>query len=95
MNGRVHDTEDTPAGRIAAVAKSLCMQMEKTNKEPDYADFKEVLAPFIEYELISARVEEVRTVCGRMITARVMELAVQLRDLKFPDQYDLRKKPEP
>jgi hypothetical protein len=89
MNGRVHH-EDTPEGRIAAVAKSLCIQMDKKLKrEPDYADFRDVLRPFIKKEILNARIEEARMLSGRVLTARVKELAAELEALEFSNVYDL------
>jgi hypothetical protein len=90
MNGRMHDCDESPEGRIAAVVRSLCIQMEKKRKrEPDYADFREVLRPFVQRELLNARIDEARKTAGLMLTARVRELAAELQALKFPDEYDL------
>jgi hypothetical protein len=89
MNGRVHH-EDTPEGRIAAVAKSLCIQMDKKLKrEPDYADFRDVLRPFIKKEILNARIEEARMQSGRVLTARVKELVAEIEALEFSNVYDL------
>jgi hypothetical protein len=95
MNGRI-DHDATPEGRIAAVAKSLGIQMaesrRKTGKgpsEPDYADFRDVLRPFIQRELLLARIDEARKISGRALTERVKELARQLADLQMPDGFDL------
>lgn len=95
MNGRVHD-DDTPEGRIAAVCKSLMLQMSdrhiKTRSgpsSPDYADLKEVLRPFVQRELLNARIDEARKTSGMILTARVKELAAQLQAIKFPDEFNL------
>jgi len=95
VNGRVH-AEDTPEGRIAAVCKSLMTQMaEKYRKgrsgpsAPDYADFREVLRPFIQREILNARIDEARMTSGRILTARVKELAAELQAIKFPDEFSL------
>ncbi len=89
MNGRVHH-DDTPEGRIAAVARSLCIQMEKkSSREPDYADFRDVLRPFLQRELLNARIDEARKTSGRALTQRVRELAKELQSLKFPNEFEL------
>lgn len=95
MNGRIH-SDDTPEARLAAVAKSLCTQMaerhSKTHagpKEPDYADFREAFRPFILRELINARIDEARKVSGRVLTQRIRELAEELQNIKFPDEFNL------
>lgn len=96
MNGRI-EHEDTPEGRIAAVAKSLCIQMADKRRdqhraltEPDYADFRDTLRPFIQRELLNARVDEARKTSARTLTDRIRELTAELLALKFPNGYDLK-----
>ncbi len=88
MNGRVHH-DDTPEGRMAAVARSLCIQMKNSLREPDYADFRDVLRPFLQRELLNARIDEARKTSGRALTQRVRELAKELQAIKFPDEFEL------
>jgi hypothetical protein len=64
MNGRFAH-EDTPEGRLAVVAVMLADKMEKTYQEtgkgpqrPDVADLREVLRPFVQCEIIKARIDE-------------------------------------
>jgi hypothetical protein len=62
MNGRMI-IEDTPEGRLAAVAYSLMTQMQDKRKRlPDYVDFKTALLPFVLKEQIDARLAEERLV---------------------------------
>lgn len=90
MNGRVHSQDETPEGRIAAVARSLCVQMgEKLKRTPDYADFREALRPFIQREILRARIDEARKTSGRVLTARVRELAAELDAIEFPNEFAL------
>lgn len=84
MNGRIHEDE-TPEGRIAAVARSLAIKMEKAYqrsgvgpKEPDYADYRAALKPFIDRELILARMDEGRMAAAKVLTGRARELSEQL-----------------
>jgi hypothetical protein len=84
MNGRT-DSEDTPEGRIAAVARSLAMKMaikfERTGKgwrEPDYADYRAALAPYLRRELLLARIDEARKTSSTALTTRMKELAGEL-----------------
>ena len=88
MNGRINH-DDTPEGRIAAVARSLCIQMQKDKREPDYADFRDALRPFLKRELLNARIDEARKNSGLRLTARVRELAAELQAITFPDEYQL------
>jgi hypothetical protein len=95
VNGRIQH-EDTPWGRVAAIARSLCIQMDEKYRAtqvgpsaPDYADFRDVLRPFIESELLKARIDEARKASGRALTARVKELANELSALKYPNGYEL------
>ena len=90
MNGRIN-AEATAEGRIAAVAKSLCYQMrEKVKREPDYADFRDVLRPFIQREILMARADEARKSFGHNLTVRMVELARLIDELIFPATDDLR-----
>jgi len=93
-NGRI-DREESPAGRIAAVARSLCLHFEAERRrtgvgpsEPDYADFRDVLRPFIERELILARIDEARKTGGIALTARIKELAADLVNLRLPPGFE-------
>lgn len=95
MNGRILD-EDTPEGRIAAVVRSLCVQMEDRHNKtglgpilPDYADFREALRPFLRMEILKARIDEARKTAGAVLTTRMRELSAELMDIKLPDGYDL------
>ncbi len=90
MNGRIREA-DTPEERLAAVAKSLVEQMERKDRVPDYADFRDALRPFVERELLLARIDEARKACGRGLTARIDEISVQLKKLEanLPDVFRL------
>jgi hypothetical protein len=84
MNGRA-SSEDTPEGRLAAVARSLAMKMEtqfnKTGQGPavpDYADYRRALAPFLRRELLLARIDEARKTSSTALTTRMKELAGEL-----------------
>jgi hypothetical protein len=84
LNGRIYH-DDTPEGRLAAVARSLVIQMEahfrkmhRGPKEPDYADYREAFAPYIKRELLLARIDEARNLTVTALTARMRELSEQL-----------------
>jgi hypothetical protein len=87
VNGRT-EQEKTPEGRLAAVARSLAIRMEKKHRqsggvgprEPDYADFRDAFRPYLQRELLLARIDEARHTNARAITARVEELARELRE---------------
>ena len=84
LNGRL-EHEETPVGRIAAVARSLAMKMEahfeKTGqgpRDPDYADYRRALAPYLRRELLLARIDEARKTAATALTERMKELAKEL-----------------
>jgi hypothetical protein len=90
VNGRIHE-DQTAEGRIAAVAKSFLVQMrDKYKRDPDYADFRDVLRPFVQREMLRARIDEARKSYGQGLTTRMVELAKELDALEFPDEFDLR-----
>jgi hypothetical protein len=90
VNGRINELA-TPEERIAAVAQSLCVQMrDKEKREPDYADFRDVLRPFIQKEILIARIAEARTTAGIQLTERMRALANEILNIVFPDLHDLR-----
>ena len=83
------EREETPEGRIAAVAVSLLRFMEERNretgvgaKEPDYADFRDAFAPYVKKEILLARIDEMRHSHSKVITERVTELGRELLELE-------------
>lgn len=102
MNGRIHQ-EKTPEGRLAAVCRSLMTQLEARNRttgvgpaEPDFADFREALRPYIQRELLLARIEEARKSAGVLLTMRVRELADELYALDkiIPKEFKVAEVPK-
>lgn len=102
LNGRIH-SDPTPEGRLAAVCRSLMTQMEaryrKTRvgpSEPDCADFREALRPYVKRELLLARIEEARISAGVLLTARVQELANELYaiDKIIPEDFQAEESPK-
>jgi hypothetical protein len=90
VNGRIN-ADATAEGRLAAVAKSLCYQMQqKLKRDPDYADFRDVLRPFVLRELLMARVDEARKLHGAQLTVRIAELSRELAEITFPSHDDLK-----
>lgn len=64
MNGRFAH-EDSPEGRLAAIAVMVATKIEDTYtktgrgpRKPDVADLREALRPFVQRELIKARLDE-------------------------------------
>ena len=90
MNGRVVE-EPTPEGRLAAVCKSLALRMRKEaelrrrsdySREPDYADYRDALRPYIEREMLQARLDEISEYCGAPAAAfRIISLRRQIEAL--------------
>jgi hypothetical protein len=95
MNGRVNEHDATPEERIAAVARSLVVQMEKNLKrQPDYADYRDAIRPFLQVELIRARIDEARLISGIALTARMRELSTELEQAlrALPDEHNVKAK---
>ena len=97
MNGRIKHA-DTPEERIAAVARSIAFDIEQRHArtgngptEPDYADFREALRPYILRELILARIDEARKSISLYLTKRVKELAAELAECEqqIPEEHRL------
>jgi hypothetical protein len=89
--------ENTPEGRIAAVARALVLEMWETHvnkrfgpEKPDMVDFREAFRPFIKRELLMARIEEARTLSGRALTGRIKELAAELEEVNKSIPAELR-----
>jgi hypothetical protein len=76
-------TELTPVARIAGRARSLVMRMARCSlcrrdlppNNPDYADFRTELAPFMDIEILKARLEEAKLAKNE---PRIAELRGQL-----------------
>ena len=80
-NGRI-TTEASPEGRLAAVARTLAMKMKDGQRgDPDYADFRDALRPYVQREILLARITEARHVASDCLTARVKQLAAELLEV--------------
>jgi 2-C-methyl-D-erythritol 4-phosphate cytidylyltransferase len=55
--------------------------MADRKAQPDYADYRDALRPFVRRELLRARIEEARKAAGEILTARVAELAKELDEV--------------
>lgn len=96
MNGKIA-YQDSPEGRLAAVAVVLMEQFEdrhaKTGvgpSKPDVADIREAIRPYIQRELIRARIDEAErgiSVKGNRRTELVRELYEWER--LIPEEYRL------
>lgn len=89
MNRRIHN-EETPEGRIAAVAVSLALKMQdafhKTGvgpQFPDYADYRDAFALHVKRELLLARIDEARTEAAKVITERMKQLAEEFVQIEL------------
>jgi hypothetical protein len=79
----------TPEERIAAIARDLAHEIEIRHTmtgngpaEPDYADYRDRLAPYIRRELLLARIDEARKSLSIHLTGRVKELAAELAEIE-------------
>jgi hypothetical protein len=59
---RQYENEKTPEGRMAAIARDLMPGFDGVRRVggeyPDYADFREAFKPYLERELLAARLDE-------------------------------------
>ncbi len=55
----------------------------KLNRLPDYADYREALEPFIQRELILARIDELRKAHAEGMTTRIRELMAVLTEIEI------------
>jgi len=83
--------------RLASVARSLTMKMqkglrdpEKLKNVPDFADFRDAFKPYIRREQILACIAWSRKHAAEVLTASIQELALQLmkceEDLPLEDR---------
>jgi hypothetical protein len=64
--------------------------------EPDYGDFREALRPYVQRELLLARIDEARKSAGERLTSRMKELATELYaiDRIMPGEFNLAEGPK-
>jgi hypothetical protein len=84
MNGRIYKGK-TGEERLAGVARSLTMKMqkglrdpEKLKNVPDYADFRDAFRPYVRREQIIACISWARRHAAEVLTAGIKELALEL-----------------
>jgi hypothetical protein len=91
MTGRIEDAQ-TPEGRLAAVCRTLMLRMERealrrhagpAAAEPDYADFRDTLRPFIKRELINALLDELQNYESPEAVFRRRDLRQQLVAVEY------------
>jgi len=91
MNPRI-TIAASPAERIAAVARSLvarmarcpiCEDPQSIPKAPDYADFRDEIEPFLQFELLKARLEEANAAGNRERAIRLLcDLVLLVRNIE-------------
>jgi hypothetical protein len=99
VNGRILQ-EETPEGRLAAVVKTLFLEMRRKfanrlpeYREPDYADIRDTIKPFLDREICAARLKEAewnrtldfREVRIRELTQELLKLTERLPEIPRPD----------
>lgn len=96
MNVRIGDKNSTPEERLAAVAGFLMLRIQKEfavkgvgPQEPDFADFRDTLRPYVHQELIFARIDERRKMCGDMTSKRMETLQHELEEIQrqIPEEH--------
>jgi hypothetical protein len=82
------NNEDTPEGRLAAIAVMLAVEFEdryaRTRvgpQKPDVADLREALRPYVLRELLHARIEESERVIDTRVV-RTTQLVKQLYEVE-------------
>jgi hypothetical protein len=91
MNGARYEGAETVEGRLAAVVMELLHTIEQRNLRErrsdivDYADLRTELRPYVQKEIVHARIEEVtaaRNEGRNRLVAREGTLQQQLADLE-------------
>jgi hypothetical protein len=73
--------EETPEGRLAAAAITAMHHIrDRTRHDPDVADLRELLRPFVHRELIHARMQELQS-CRAAATLNRETLIMREKDL--------------
>lgn len=89
MKSRIRK-EDTPEGRLAAVVKTIIENMRIARNDlrfdPDQVDLREGLRPFVERELLIARITEMLLPAASFST-RMASLTDELRVIE--EQMDI------
>ena len=77
------ETEPTPEGRLAAVARAEIYRHIKMQRiyPPDFADLRSALSIPVKAEILTAKLEEARLKPSNSV--RVLELISQLQELDF------------
>jgi len=95
---RIADRRNTPEERLAAVAANLRESFlaryshERSGPtEPDYADFRDALRPYVQQELLFARIDERRKMCGDVVSSRMEVLQRELLEVQqqIPEEHRL------
>lgn len=87
MNGARYEGSETVEGRLAAVVMELLSTIEQRNQREghsdivDYADLREHLRPYLQKEILHARMEEVREARNESRNRLVAREAVLVREL--------------
>jgi len=87
MNGPRYEGSDTIEGRLAAVVMALVRSFEDRNLREgrseilDYADVATALRPYVQKEIVHARIEEVREIRQGERNRGVAREATLLREL--------------
>jgi hypothetical protein len=72
--------ESTPEGRIAAIARvEMFRTVERFNRLPDYADFREAIRKQVQTEILLAQISEAKLTARN--DARIDELVGLLADV--------------
>lgn len=91
MNGARYEGSETVEGRLAAVVMELLHSFEDRNRREnrsdivDYVDVATALRPYVQKEIVFARIEEVREVRNESrnrLVARETTLLRELADLE-------------
>jgi hypothetical protein len=54
---------------------------DKGGKEPDYADYRDAMRPYVKRELLLAQIAEARHLSADALTSRVAQLALELAEV--------------
>ena len=82
MNGRLIEEQVTPEARLAVVAHRLLLKEVERPLTPDFADFRDALRPYVQKEILLARIAEARLCGGLGLSAHIAALAGELTEIE-------------
>ncbi len=79
----LRDSSTKPEERIATVCKAVHERFHPGTFQPDTADYRDAIAPFVEREILIARIEEARQCAAISLNDRMSKLNRELQSVEM------------